>query len=88
MGVVKRVWQAATAVVAVYSTYNQLKTMANMKDDLYKTLSPEQQAEWAQIFGVPGQAIPTPGLPPLVSSLYTSAATKPVTQVSQVKAGV
>lgn len=60
MSIFSRAWNLATWTVTVYTVYKQLQTLSEMKDELYSTLSPEQQAEWNKIFGKPGVKLTTP----------------------------
>lgn len=60
MGIINRAWNLATWTVTVYTIYKQLQTLGEMKNELYTTLTPEQQAEWNRIFGTPGVKLTSP----------------------------
>lgn len=54
----KKIWDYAGWFVAVYTIYNQFKTLNQAKDEFYSTMEPSQQARWDAIFGKPANATP------------------------------
>jgi len=54
----KSIWESFGWVVGAYAVYNQLKTMKDMKNEIYENLSVEQKAQWDSITNKAQQVLP------------------------------
>lgn len=80
MKFLKRVWNIASWTASGMLIYRQLKALNEGKNELYQSLSPEQQSEWEHIFGKPDLSIQPISIPTV--QVPTKAST-----IEQVQAG-
>lgn len=81
----QKVWEILGWVVAGYSIYDKLKTMTQIKNDLFPYMSPETQALMSKYLGAPTPA--TAQAVSLSSGVLPALPTQASSTLTQVKSG-